>query len=211
MTIITSDAPFPRSWRIRTTQIECGSISKADTGCLQYYTGVYGRVKSFNFDPIAGLHLSNQDYSICIRTERNFCGIQYNVCPDLSRWHSFVTLNVEPVYPNASSHLILYFIVVFIPWIDSTRSHSFTLSGKSNAGSVVSMVGSGAQSAPNSCRNDWLLIGCARLADKYPQADVCEDRICGGAFNTEANSMESKAIISMHTSYSLISCGTKKK
>lgn len=88
MTIITSDAPFPRSWRIRTTQIECGSISKADTGCLQYYTGVYGRVKSFNFDPIAGLHLSNQDYSICIRTERNFCGIQYTVCPDLSMYTS---------------------------------------------------------------------------------------------------------------------------
>lgn len=86
MTIITSDAPFPRSWRIRTTQIECGSISKADTGCLQYFSGVYGRVKSFNFDPIAGLHLSNQDYSVCIRTERNFCGIQYTVCPDLSTY-----------------------------------------------------------------------------------------------------------------------------
>lgn len=106
MTIITSDAPFPRSWRIRTTQIECGSISKADTGCLQYYTGVYGRVKSFNFDPIAGLHLSNQDYSICIRTERNFCGIHYNVCPDMSRWHLNAIFNPNKQFMHILSYVL---------------------------------------------------------------------------------------------------------
>jgi hypothetical protein len=84
LTAITSGPKFPRSWRIRVSQIHCGSINKADQGCLQYFTGVNGRVKSFNFDPASGRQLSNQDYSICIRTERNFCSIQYTACTDPS-------------------------------------------------------------------------------------------------------------------------------
>lgn len=82
ISVITSNT-FPRIWRIRVAQIHCGSISRADQGCLQYYTGISGRVRSFNFNTVSGRQLSNQDYSICIRTERNFCGIQYNACPDL--------------------------------------------------------------------------------------------------------------------------------
>lgn len=85
LTLITSGSPFPRIWRIRMSQIDCSSISKADAGCLQYHSGVYGRIKSFNFDSVAGLHLSNQDYSICVRNERNFCSIHYTVCPDPSK------------------------------------------------------------------------------------------------------------------------------
>lgn len=89
--------------------------------------------------------------------------------------------------------------------VDSTRSNSFTLSGDSNGGRVVSMVGSGSQEGvPNVCKNDWLLIGCARVADKYPQAEICEDRLCGGTFNAEANSMDDKTVISMV--FSLPSC-----
>lgn len=82
ITVITSGAAYPRTWRIRVTQIPCQSISKADQGCLQFHTGVYGRVRSFNFDTSTGRQLSNQDYSVCVRTERNFCSIQYQVCPD---------------------------------------------------------------------------------------------------------------------------------
>ena len=29
-----------------------------------------------------GLQLSNTDYTVCVRMERNFCGIQYTACPD---------------------------------------------------------------------------------------------------------------------------------
>ena len=56
------------------------SFLVADNGCLQYYTGVSGTITSFNYDNINGRQLSNQDYSICIRTESNFCGIAYSVC-----------------------------------------------------------------------------------------------------------------------------------
>lgn len=52
----------------------------APNSCLQYYTGVSGTIRSFNYDGINGRQLSNQDYSICIRTESNFCGIAYTVC-----------------------------------------------------------------------------------------------------------------------------------
>lgn len=82
LTIITSGISFPRTWRIRVSQISCSSISRSTQGCLQYYTGINGRVKSFNFDTINGRQLSNQDYTVCIRTERNFCSIQYTACPD---------------------------------------------------------------------------------------------------------------------------------
>jgi hypothetical protein len=57
-------------------------VLAAEEGCLQYFTGVSGQIKSYNYDPGAGLQLSRQDYSICIRMERNFCGIQYTACPD---------------------------------------------------------------------------------------------------------------------------------
>lgn len=52
----------------------------APNGCLQYYTGVSGTIRSFNYDGTSGRQLSNQDYSICIRTESNFCSIAYSVC-----------------------------------------------------------------------------------------------------------------------------------
>lgn len=60
-------------------------FSAAEEGCLQYYTGVSGQLRSFNYDPASGLQLSNQDYGICIRMERNFCGIQYTACPDTGK------------------------------------------------------------------------------------------------------------------------------
>ena len=37
---------------------------------------------SFNYNGGSGLQLSNTDYSMCVRMERNFCGIEYTACPD---------------------------------------------------------------------------------------------------------------------------------
>lgn len=52
------------------------------------------------------------------------------------------------------------------------------------------MVGGGSQGTPNSCTADWLLIGCARVADRLPVSNTCEDRVCGGTFNAEVSSVE---------------------
>lgn len=52
------------------------------------------------------------------------------------------------------------------------------------------MVGSGTQGTPNSCTNDWLLIGCAKVTDRIPIPNTCEDRICGGTFNAEVSTVD---------------------
>ncbi|XP_069675740.1 uncharacterized protein [Periplaneta americana] len=91
LNFVTSGPSFPRNWKVKICQIPCNTIYRAEEGCLQYFTGVSGQIKSFNYDPGAGLQLSKQDYSICIRMERNFCGIQYTSCPDSvnNRTHAF--------------------------------------------------------------------------------------------------------------------------
>ncbi|KAG5869494.1 hypothetical protein JTB14_013567 [Gonioctena quinquepunctata] len=66
------------------TPVICGESSgnHTEAGCLQYFTGVTGQILSFNYNPETGAQLSNQDYGICVRVERNFCGIQYTQCSD---------------------------------------------------------------------------------------------------------------------------------
>merc|ERR550532_3154491 len=82
LTVVTSRNSFSRSFSIKVTQIDCTSLTKAGDGCLQYFTGVSGNVFSYNYNDGSGLQLSNTDYTICVRMERNFCGIQYTACPD---------------------------------------------------------------------------------------------------------------------------------
>ena len=65
----------------------------ASDGCLQYFTGVSGQMWSFNYNDASGLQLSNTDYSICVRMERNFCGIQYTACPDAGNNSSLLVLS----------------------------------------------------------------------------------------------------------------------
>jgi len=69
-------AATPRQWDIKISQFECGSDRYAPPpGCTQYFTGATGFIQSYNY--AGGLHLANQDYSACIRTERGYCSISY--------------------------------------------------------------------------------------------------------------------------------------
>ena len=48
---------------------------RAPTDCVQYFTGVSGSVKSYNY---AGSQiLAGQRYNNCIRTEKGYCAIQW--------------------------------------------------------------------------------------------------------------------------------------
>jgi len=67
------------AFTIRVTQVECGSKTKSPSGCLQYHTASTGTISSFNFNAATGVHLANQDYSICIRPDRTACAICYFV------------------------------------------------------------------------------------------------------------------------------------
>lgn len=81
LTFITT-GDFERAFKMKVTHIECGAVNRAVEGCLQYHTSVSGTIASFNYMNSEGLHLSNQEYSICIRNERGFCGISYTACKD---------------------------------------------------------------------------------------------------------------------------------
>ncbi|XP_046458998.1 mucin-5AC-like isoform X2 [Daphnia pulex] len=61
-----------RSWKIKIALLPCGTTYLAPTDCLQYFSAASGRVKSFNWQDVAGTatrQLNNQDYNICFRTE----------------------------------------------------------------------------------------------------------------------------------------------
>lgn len=184
VTVITSGSTRQRTWRIRITQIPCTSIAKADQGCLQYHSGVYGRVRSFNFGTASGRQLSNQEYSVCVRTERNFCSIQYQSCPDLGRFFLLCEFRDCRRFLQTKLQIAV-----------NNRTQSFTISGNA-ATATGAVVGGATQGGANTCSTDWLLIGCAKVADKVPVSMTCEDRICGTYFSAEAGTTQ-KTVTSM--------------
>ena len=71
MTITKVRQTRSTKWRIRTTFLECGSVSLPPNDCLQYFTGLTNRIVSFNRgaapDPRM---LSGLNYQICMRQEK---------------------------------------------------------------------------------------------------------------------------------------------
>lgn len=70
------------TWRVKVSQIACHSAYKAPSGCLQYFTGTAGTIKSFNWGDgtgtcSAGCWTQSQDYYACVRKESGMCSIQY--------------------------------------------------------------------------------------------------------------------------------------
>ena len=57
------------------SQLECTAEWRPRSGCTQWFTGVTGTLQSYNF--AGGVHLANQDYTICIRQEAGYCSIEY--------------------------------------------------------------------------------------------------------------------------------------
>jgi len=62
-----------KQWNILTRQISCTASWKAPPDCVQYFTGITGTVKSYNFGQI----LQSQQYNNCIRQEKGYCRIQW--------------------------------------------------------------------------------------------------------------------------------------
>ena len=58
--------------------------SRPPDGCLQYQTGLTGKIKTFNFDygTEKEQHLKSQKYTHCIRSEKGYCCVRYQVCSD---------------------------------------------------------------------------------------------------------------------------------
>jgi len=71
-----------RKYDIKVAQIPCGTSYAPSQGCLQWQTGLTGKLTTFNFNNAAGPHLPNQNYQSCIRQEAGMCCIEYSVCSD---------------------------------------------------------------------------------------------------------------------------------
>merc|ERR1712241_803702 len=63
-----------KSWNILARQIACTASWKAPTDCVQYFTGISGNVKNYNFGTQL---LQSQNYNNCIRQETGYCRIQW--------------------------------------------------------------------------------------------------------------------------------------
>jgi len=68
-------ATVQRSYTIHVLQYERGNDHIAgQEGCLQFFTGTTGTVRTFNWVDVAGsTHLQNQDYNICVRRRTDYC------------------------------------------------------------------------------------------------------------------------------------------
>jgi len=80
-----------KSYNILARQISCTATYKAPTDCVQYFTGLSGSVKSYNFG--GSQLLSGQTYVNCIRTEKGYCAIQ---------WKESSTTSPDPFQVGAS-------------------------------------------------------------------------------------------------------------
>ncbi|KAL6429581.1 hypothetical protein ACFW04_007492 [Cataglyphis niger] len=92
-----------RMWEMRVVQL--GFEQRAPVGCLQYFRSPNGTLRTFNYLP-NGRYLAGHDYLLCVRQERDMCGIAYQPCtsdsfrigPDRSN-----TTNVLAVPATASN------------------------------------------------------------------------------------------------------------
>ena len=64
------------TFKILISQIPCNLIYKAPVDCMQYFTGNSGRARSLNFE--GQMMTTNQEYSVCVRQEKGFCGITWS-------------------------------------------------------------------------------------------------------------------------------------
>jgi len=81
-----------RTFEIKITQYTIDSPMRPPEGCLQYFIGTEGRIRSFNYGENK-LHLPDQDYSICIRQEKGFGCNTYTPCMDTTGELSFSLFN----------------------------------------------------------------------------------------------------------------------
>lgn len=66
-----------RMWEMRVVQL--GFEQRAPIGCLQYFRSPNGTLRTFNYLP-NGRYLAGHDYLLCVRQERDMCGIAYQPC-----------------------------------------------------------------------------------------------------------------------------------
>ena len=71
VTITTVGTTTSRTWKVKVRTLECSSTSLASAGCLQWFTGLSGRITSLNSGAMAPIIQQGLNYNICIRNEKS--------------------------------------------------------------------------------------------------------------------------------------------
>ncbi|KAL9695523.1 hypothetical protein quinque_014808 [Culex quinquefasciatus] len=94
-----SNSDEPKAFNIRIIQL---AELQAPEGCLQYFTGVNGYIKSFNYDDHSVLvtrrepgYLNNLNYAICIRRTPNFCSTTFSNVNEYGEENAFQLVNFD--------------------------------------------------------------------------------------------------------------------
>ncbi|XP_057368748.1 uncharacterized protein LOC130689828 isoform X3 [Daphnia carinata] len=160
-----------RAWNIKIAMLPCGASYLAPTGCLQYHTTATGRVRSFNWQDVAGARqLNNQNYDICFRTElvaaQRATQMCLSVCAVTNAGDPFsITTPAAVLVGNANNAAI------------STVAADVTAAGaNSNVGTTARNTAGDTLVA--TCLYDFLLIAGARDVN-----GVEADRYCGNQLN----------------------------
>ena len=95
-----------RQFEIKITQIFCNSNNRPPDGCLQWLTGTEGRLMTFNFASSTG-HLAEQKYNVCLRQEKGFCCVKYQVCDDPSSFSFDIIKDMAADFVSAEDELCL--------------------------------------------------------------------------------------------------------
>ncbi|XP_046637995.1 uncharacterized protein LOC124316225 isoform X2 [Daphnia pulicaria] len=157
-----------RGWNIKIAMLPCGASYLAPTDCLQYFSSAAGRVRSFNWQDVAGtaapLQLNNQNYNICFRTELVSGSRATQMCVttcQVTNGDAFFITTVPPGVADVA--------LAGAPQFASTFSAvGTTFLDASGANPVTGAV----------CLYDFLLIAGGRDAN-----GVEADRYCGNALN----------------------------
>merc|ERR1712141_64914 len=152
-------ATTTRSYTIHVIQYEKGNEMAGGENCLQFFTGMTGTVKTFNWIDLtpASVHLQNQNYNVCVRRLADQCVI----CWAPSTIGSNVT----------------------------TAVGSFGLSngGSTDAAAGAAAAGSLSGAGTAACLDDYVYIpggvatAAAAIAAAVP-TNAVNDRFCGRRF-----------------------------
>ncbi|XP_029162818.1 uncharacterized protein LOC114934308 [Nylanderia fulva] len=123
-----------RMWEMRVMQL--GFEQRAPVGCLQYFRSLNGTLRTFNYLP-NGRYLAGHDHLLCVRQERDMCGIAYQPCARDS-------FRIGPGRSNATSVATSTTSVASASGNVSAASPAINLNNAANSSNVDVVEGSGA-------------------------------------------------------------------
>lgn len=79
----TKGGPQSREWKMRITQVPCDSPKRVPAGCLQFYNGTSGVIRSFNFarelpKNYTTRQLKDHHYGICVNSLVGYCELTWS-------------------------------------------------------------------------------------------------------------------------------------